>query len=39
MVSFHTADSYSILGIILGVALVPVGLLSLLFVVARALGG
>jgi hypothetical protein len=39
MVSFHTADSYSILGIILGVAVMPLGILTMLFLVARALGG
>jgi hypothetical protein len=39
MVSFHAADSYSILGIILGVALLPIAILSLLFTIARALTG
>jgi hypothetical protein len=37
MVSFHAADSYSILGIILGVALMPLAILGTLFFIARAL--
>lgn len=39
MISFHTADSYSILGMVLGVIAVPIFLLSMLFVIARALMG
>jgi hypothetical protein len=40
MVSFHAADSYSLLGIVLGVAVVPIAILGTLFIVVRAvLGG
>jgi hypothetical protein len=39
MVSFHAADSYSVLGMILGVIVMPIVILGMLFVVARALLG
>ena len=39
MVSFHAADSYSILGVVLGVAFAPLAILSLLFLVAHVLSG
>jgi hypothetical protein len=39
MVSFHAADSYSVLGMILGVIIMPIVILGMLFVVARALLG
>jgi hypothetical protein len=39
MVSFHAADSYSILGMVLGVIAVPIAVLGTLFEVVRvALG-
>jgi hypothetical protein len=39
MISFHAADSYSLLGIILGVAVVPIAILAMLFFIARTLLG
>jgi hypothetical protein len=39
MVSFHAADSYSVLGMILGVIIMPIVILGMLFIIARALLG
>ena len=39
MVSFHTADSYSILGMVLGVVVVPIAILGTLFAVVQAVLG
>ncbi len=39
MVSFHTADSWSILGMLLGVVAVPIAILGMLFIVVRAVMG
>jgi hypothetical protein len=36
MVSFHTADSWSILGMVLGVVAAPIAILGTLFTVVRA---
>jgi hypothetical protein len=39
MVSFQAADSYSVLGMILGVIIMPIVILGMLFLIARALLG
>ncbi len=39
MLSFHAANSYSVLGMVLGVIVLPVALLGMLFVIAKALLG
>ena len=36
MVSFHTADSYSILGMVLGVVVVPIAILGTIFAAVQA---
>jgi hypothetical protein len=36
MVSLHVPESFSLLGIILGVAFVPIALLGTLFLIVRA---
>jgi hypothetical protein len=39
MVSFHAADNFSVLGMVLGVIVMPIAILGMLFVLARALLG
>jgi hypothetical protein len=39
MVSFHAADNFSVLGMVLGVIVMPIAILGMLFVIARALLG
>jgi len=39
MVSFHAADNFSVLGMVLGVIFMPIAILGTLFLVARALLG
>jgi hypothetical protein len=39
MVSFHTADSWSILGMLFGVVAAPIAILVTLFTVVRAAMG
>ena len=36
---FHAIDSFSILGIVIGVALLPIALLGTLFLIVRAVNG
>jgi hypothetical protein len=36
MVSFQAADSYSVLGMVLGVILMPILILGMLFTIVRA---
>jgi hypothetical protein len=39
MVSLHVPERHSLLGILLGVAFIPVALLAILFAISRALLG
>jgi hypothetical protein len=39
MVSLHVVDSFSILGMVIGVALVPIAILGTLFLIVRAVIG
>jgi hypothetical protein len=39
MVSLHVVDSFSILGMVIGVVLVPIAILGTLFLIVKALVG
>jgi len=39
MVSLHVVDSFSILGMVLGVVLMPIAILGTLFLIVRAVAG
>ena len=39
MVSLHVVDSFSILGMVIGVVLVPIAILGTLFLIVRAVVG
>jgi hypothetical protein len=39
MVSLHVVDSFSILGVVLGVALLPIAILGTLFLIVKAVVG
>ncbi len=39
MISYHAADDFSVLGMLLGVIFAPIVILGMLFVIARVLLG